>query len=224
MGPPSAAPSGPPPILFPLQSMTQKSEKEKMLAGQPFLPFDMHLANERTQCTGAVYQFNSTANPAVSIAKDERGRFFKTIVAARWIPPHTTELPVCGHLGGNVHVATPFNCDYGYNLSIGDNVVIGAHCKLSDSARICIGRNTQIGDNVTISTIKVPTDVKALKGSNGTQVAAEVHIDENVYIGDGCIIQAGVKIGRGAIVRPGSVVVRVSNSIPHFVQILANPD
>ena len=190
--------------------MVHKSEKEKMLAGQPFLPFDRQLVDERTHCTGAVYQFNSTANAAVSIAKDERARCFKTIVAARWIPPRTTERPVIGHLGGNVHVETPFHCHYGYNLSIAENVVIGSNCRFLDSARICIGRNTEIEGNVLISTLKTPTDTKALKGSNGTRVAQEVWIGENVYIGEGCIIEAGVKIGDGAIVRAGSVVVHVS--------------
>lgn len=181
-----------------------------MVTGQPFHPFDRQLIDERTQCTGAVFKFNSTANAAVSISEEERKRYFKTIVAARWIPPHTTERAIVGHLGGNVHVAAPFFCDYGYNLSIGENVVIGTDCKLLDSARIAIGRNTKIGARVTISTVKTPNDTKALKGSNGLEIAQEVFIGENVYIGDGCIIEAGVRVGDGAIVRAGSVVVRVS--------------
>lgn len=183
------------------------------MAGQPFLPFDRQLVDERTQCTGAIFKFNSTANAAVSISEDERKRYFKTIVAARWIPPHTTERPIVGHLGGNVHVAVPFHCDYGYNLSIAENVVIGSGCRLSDSARIAIGRNTKIGKGVTILTEKMPTDTKALKGSNGTEIAQEVFIGENVYIGDSCVIYAGVRIGDGAIVRAGSVVVGVSASV-----------
>lgn len=208
MAPPTAAPPAPAPSHYAQQPILHKSEKEKMLAGQPFLPYDRQLADERQHCTGAVYRFNSTSSAAVSIASDERGRSFKTIVAARWIPPRTTERHVGGHLGGNVQVTTPFHCDYGYNLSIADSVVIGSNCQLLDSARICIGRNTKIGARVTISTLKTPTDTKTLKGSNGTEIAQEVWIGENVYIGDGCIIEAGVKIGDGAIVRAGSVVVR----------------
>ena len=50
-----------------------------------------------------------------------------------------------------------------------------------------------------------------LKGSKGTEIAREVYIGENVYIGDGCIIEAGVRIGNNAIIRAGSVVVRVSS-------------
>jgi bifunctional N-acetylglucosamine-1-phosphate-uridyltransferase/glucosamine-1-phosphate-acetyltransferase GlmU-like protein len=94
---------------------------------------------------------------------------------------------------------------------MGENVVIGADCHLHDSARISIGRNCKIGVRVTIQTLKTPTDNKSLKGSNGTEIAQEVHIGENVYIGDNCVIEAGVHIGPNTIVRPGSVVSRVSS-------------
>ncbi|KAI8930591.1 hypothetical protein NX059_012201 [Plenodomus lindquistii] len=144
----------------------------------------------------------------MSISNNECGRCFKTIVAARWIPPHTTERPTVGHLGDNVYVAAPFYCDYGYNLSIAENVVIGANCELHDSGRIAIGMNTKIGNRVIITTLKTPTDINALKGSNGTEIAQEVFIGTNVFIGDGCIIEAGVRIGDNAIVRAGSVVLR----------------
>jgi acetyltransferase-like isoleucine patch superfamily enzyme len=185
-----------------------------MLHGEPFLQYDEQLMDERAQCTGAVYSFNSTASPSVVIARGDRERNFKRIVAAGWIHPrHMDRRPgvhAGGHLGGNVNVTTPFHCDYGYNISIGDNVNIGPHCQLLDSARIAIGRNTKIGARVTISTLKTPTDTKSLKGSNGTEIAKEVFIGENVYIGDGVIIEAGVRIGNNAIIRAGSVVVRVS--------------
>jgi acetyltransferase-like isoleucine patch superfamily enzyme len=187
-----------------------------MLSGEPFLPFDEQLMEERAQCTGAVYGFNSTANASVVIARGDRERNFKRIIAAGWIHPrHMDRRPgvhVGGHLGGNVNVTTPFHCDYGYNISIGDNVNIGPHCELLDSARIAIGRNTKVGARVTISTLKAPTNTKQLKGSNGTEIAREVFIGENVYIGDNVTIEAGVKIGNNAIIRSGSVVVSVSIS------------
>lgn len=211
----NTAPPGPPPGHYPPpQQPMVPSEKEKMLAGQPFLPFNGHLIDERNLCMGAVNQFNSTSSASVAIAHEERGRHFESIVAARWISPRANERH--GHLGSKVHVATPFHCDYGYNLSIADRVAIGPNCQFFDSARICIGRNTRIGGRVTISTVKTPTDPKQLKGSEGTEVAREVWIGENCYIGDDCTIEAGVKIGDFAIVRPGSVVVRVS-----FVFILS---
>jgi acetyltransferase-like isoleucine patch superfamily enzyme len=211
---PTSAPPAPPQPHYTPQPRSHKTEKEKMLHGEPFLQYDEQLMDERAQCTGAVYSFNSTASPSVVIARGDRERNFKRIVAAGWIHPrHMDRRPgvhAGGHLGGNVNVTTPFHCDYGYNISIGDNVNIGPHCQLLDSARIAIGRNTKIGARVTISTLKTPTDTKSLKGSNGTEIAKEVFIGENVYIGDGVIIEAGVRIGNNAIIRAGSVVVRVS--------------
>jgi acetyltransferase-like isoleucine patch superfamily enzyme len=215
MVPPTSAPPAPQPAHYTSQSRAHKTEKEKMLNGEPFLPSDELLMEERSHCTGALYNFNSIANPHVMISRGERDRNFRKIVQALWVPPprHTDRRTVVhagGHLGGNVNVATPFHCDYGYNLSIAENVTIGAYCRLHDSARIAIGRNTKIGNSVTIQTQKTPTDTKSLKGSNGTEIAREVHIGDNVYIGDNVIIEAGVKIGHSAIIRSGSVVSTVS--------------
>ena len=146
----------------------------------------------------------------MEITPDERMRLFRAILAPRWMHQyHGPNPPMGGHLGSQVFVDTPFSCDYGYNISIGEGVTIGTQCKFLDSGRITIGRNTEIGANVTIDTRKVPKDSKSLKGSRGVAVAAEVHIGENVYIGANVTIVAGVKIGTGAIIHPGSVVVRV---------------
>lgn len=213
--------SGPPPPRY-----MQKSEKDKMLSGEPFLPFTEQLIDERSQCTGAVYRFNSTSNANNSLAEGERVRCFKWVVAAGWIQPRNGDRQVSGHLGGGVHVSAPFHCDYGYNISVGENVVIGPNCQLLDSGRIAIGRNTKIGARVTITTLLSPEDTKSikgsngLKGSNGTEVAKEVFIGENVYVGDGCIIEAGVRIGNGAILRAGSVVIR---DIPPDCVVQGNP-
>ena len=115
-----------------------------------------------------------------------------------------------GHLGHGVNVSALFHCDYGYNLSIGDNAVIGPGCQLLDSGRITIGNNTKIGARVTISTLEEPTDTRSPTGSERTETARETLIGENVYIGDGCIIKGGVRNGDNAIVHAGSVVVQAS--------------
>jgi acetyltransferase-like isoleucine patch superfamily enzyme len=182
-----------------------------MLTGDPFQPSTSQLVEERERCKGAVYRYNNTSNSAVDISRETRDRHFREILMARWTHhSRGNERAVCGHLGGGVHVDTPFMCDYGYNLSIADNVEIGTYCKLLDSGRISIGRNSSIGANVTIDTQRTPTDPKTIKGTRRTAVAAEVHIGENVHIGANCTILAGVSIGSGAIIHPGSVVVRVS--------------
>jgi acetyltransferase-like isoleucine patch superfamily enzyme len=218
---PTTLPPAQSPVRFPpTSSLMYRSEKDKMLAGEPFLPFDRILIDERHQCMGAQQNFNNTAYASNQFSKQTREGLFKTILAARWIPPRKDANDVISHLGSNVYVVAPFTCDYGYHLNIADNVVIGSDCHLHDSARICIGRNTKIGARVTIQTLKTPTDTKSLKGSNGTEIAQEVHIGENVYIGDNCVIEAGVKIGENTIVRPGSVV---SHTLPPNCVAQGNP-
>ncbi|RAR02992.1 maltose o-acetyltransferase [Stemphylium lycopersici] len=219
--PPTTMPSSRSPTHFtPTSSIMYKSEKDKMLAGEPFLPFDRILMDERHASTGAQQNFNSTAYASNQLSKQTRENLFRTIVAARWVRPRKDTPDIISHLGRNVFVAAPFTCDYGYHLNIADDVVIGSDCHLHDSARICIGKNTKIGVRVTIQTLKTPTDNKSLKGSNGTEVAHEVHIGKNVYIGDNCVIEAGVKIGENTIVRPGSVV---SHTLPPNCVAQGNP-
>lgn len=162
-----------------------------------------------------------TSNDRVQITREERYRHIQAVVAAKWIPRtdmegHYRGAPahLTGFVGSEIFVDTPFHCDYGYNLVIHDMVTIGPGCKFLDSGRITIGRNSKIGANVTIDTQKVPVDSKSVKGSRGTVVAAEVSIGENVYIGAGSTILAGVKIGTGAIIHPGSVVMKVRSDGP----------
>lgn len=196
-----------------------------MLNGEPFLPYHAQLVDERERCKGAIFRFNNSSNPAVEIASDERMRHFRSILAARWVQgpqfrgqsnPNGHNMLVTGHCGPDVFVDTPFMCDYGYNISIGERVAIGSSCKFLDSGRITIGRNTEIGAGVTIDTRVVPQDFKVMKGSRGQSVCKEVHIGENVYIGANATICAGVKIGTGAIIHPGSIVVRVSASYHRY--------
>ncbi|EAT76353.2 hypothetical protein SNOG_16169 [Parastagonospora nodorum SN15] len=166
-----------------------------MLNGEPFLQHDEQLTKERAHCTAAVYTFNNTASASGDLARGYLERNFWRIVSATWMRPHYTyrrpDVHGDDHFGSSVNVATPFYCDYGYNISVGDNVTIGSSCKLLDSAKIIIGRNTRIGASVIISTLKTPTDTKSLKGSCGTEIAQRVSVGENVCIGDGVTIEAG---------------------------------
>jgi acetyltransferase-like isoleucine patch superfamily enzyme len=186
-----------------------------MLCGEPFLPYNEQLKDERARCAAAIHDFNSLAdNASKATAYGTHLCHFRRIMAGAWISQSHTHYRlterVRGVLGGNVNITTPFHCDYGYNVSIGDNVCIGPYCVLLDSARITIGKNTTVGARVTITTLKAPTDTRASKGSNSTEVAQEVFIGENAYIGHNVTIEAGVKIGNNAIIRSGSVVVFVS--------------
>jgi acetyltransferase-like isoleucine patch superfamily enzyme len=177
-----------------------------MLSGKLFSPNAAQLVDKRDLSSKASFRFNT----AVQRASDERMWLFKQLVTAGWIYPRAGERHITGHLGHGVNVSAPFHCDYGYNLSIGDNVILGPGCQLLDSGRIVIGKNTKIGARVTISTLDKPTVSRSLEESERTETAREVCIGENAYISGGCIIKAGVRIGDNMIVRAGSVVVQAS--------------
>lgn len=221
-------PGGPPPPQHytPLPPPRhEKSEKAKMMDGEPFYPFDRDLVAEREKCKSAVYRYNNTNNPNLKITPEENYRYLRAILAAGWNQPFHGGTP-SGHLGLRVYVDTPFMCDYGYNIHIGNDVEIGTSCKFLDSGEITIGSSTTICAGVTIDTIATPTDPKAVKGSNSrrTSVASKVHIGKNVWIGANCTIVAGVSIGEGAIIHPGSVVTRVSFDDATQTKVTANVD
>ncbi|KAF2850404.1 trimeric LpxA-like protein [Plenodomus tracheiphilus IPT5] len=197
------------------QPMVELSEKYKMLLGKPFLPYDEELIKERRRCTDAVRRFNLLVNPS----RGQQQKSLQAIIVPKRIRSFERHY-ITEHIGLNMQVAAPFLCDYGYNMYIGDSVDIHANCHFSDSAKIHIGKNTTIGTGVRISTLTVPSDSKALKGSNGTQTALEVFIGENVYIGADCSIAAGVKIGDGAIAYPSSVIV---HNLPPGSRVRGNP-
>ena len=48
-----------------------------------------------------------------------------------------------GSIGNNVSVGTPFLCDYGCNIHIGDNVSVNMNCSFIDCNKITIGSHIQ---------------------------------------------------------------------------------
>ena len=57
-----------------------------------------------------------------------------------------------GSIGNNVSVGTPFLCDYGCNIHIGDNVSVNMNCSFIDCNKITIGSHVLIASNVQIYT------------------------------------------------------------------------
>ncbi|NSB13388.1 acetyltransferase-like isoleucine patch superfamily enzyme [Clostridium beijerinckii] len=53
-----------------------------------------------------------------------------------------------GRIGINVSVGSPFICDYGCNIYIGNNVSVNMNCTFVDCNKITIGNNVLIASNV----------------------------------------------------------------------------
>ncbi|KAL9095713.1 MAG: hypothetical protein Q9165_002145 [Trypethelium subeluteriae] len=202
------ATSGPPPPAP--QTRQHRSEKDKMLAAEPHLPFCTQLVEEREMCKSALWRFNNSTNPNVGVSREERARLFRAIVEPAFLrtqgPPGPAN-PI-GSVGREVCVEAPFNCDYGYNINIGDYTVIGANCTIMDPCTITIGSGCVIGPNVSIFGMSMPIDPRRRNGSRGHAVGSRVTIGDNCYIGGGAIILPKVTIGKNSTVGAGSVVTR----------------
>ncbi|MCF7522729.1 hypothetical protein L3X07_03870 [Levilactobacillus brevis] len=64
-----------------------------------------------------------------------------------------------GRIGTNVSVGQPFICDYGRNISLGNNVSINMNCTFVDCNRITIGNNVLIASNVQLYTALIRLNV-----------------------------------------------------------------
>ncbi|KAI6711290.1 hypothetical protein JHW43_006200 [Diplocarpon mali] len=201
----------------------QQTQKEEMLAGRHYFPFDKELVLERERCNGACWRFNSSTNPNNGVSPEERARLFRDILQPREhvISPTQASPPTpVGRVGDNVVVEAPFNCDYGYNISIGQDVAIGKNCTILDTCEVKIGDRCNIGPNVNIYTATLPVDPKRRLGSRGPNLGRKITIDSDCWIGGGVTILPGRAIGKGSTVGAGSIVTR---DVPPYTVVCGNP-
>jgi len=185
-------------------------QKEKMLNGQLFKYTDPLLVEDRKRCKIALKQFHDADNPTMGVAETERARKLREIFAPTRNPltnmPYTFKWDPMGAIGPGSIVETPFKCQYGYNIRIGEDVYIGENCTIVDSCTVSIGAKTWIGQNVQILTAMAHTGISMRAGSAASWIGKAVTIAEDVHIGAGAIIYPGVTINRGAQIEPGAVV------------------
>ena len=135
------------------------SEKEKMLSGQMYFAGNEGvLFEERLKCKTLCQEYNNL--PVANL--EERRAFLKRIL---------------GSVKENYHIEPNFYCDYGYNISVGENFYSNHNLVILDPARVTFGDNvfigpncgfyTTIGDNVVIGagsvvTKDIPSNVVAV--------------------------------------------------------------
>ncbi|KAJ4153998.1 hypothetical protein LMH87_010462 [Akanthomyces muscarius] len=201
------------------------TQKEEMLQGGYFYQYDSELSLERDRAATACWRFNTlTYPPTNGVSTEERARLFLEIMQ----PRESSSFPVeeasvrsnVGRVGRHVAVESPFHCDYGYNISIGNNVSIGKGCTMNDAGKVQIGDNCIIGPNVSMYTIELSTDPKHRQGGHGAQLGKGIIIDSDCWIGGGVIIMPGKVIGKGSTVGAGSVVTK---DVPPFTVVAGNP-
>ena len=125
---------------------------------------------------------------------------------------------ILGNKGTNCTIVSPFYCDYGYNIEVGDNFFANYNFIVLDGNYVRIGDNVWIAPNVGIYAAGHPLDTE--ERINGLEYAFPVTIGDNVWIGGSVSIIGGVTIGKNSVIGAGSVVIR---DIPEGVLAAGNP-
>lgn len=176
------------------------TEKEKCLVGMMYNPnYDEELQREMLRAADMCFRYNAT------LPSDTNGK--ERIL---------TEL--LGHHGSNCCIRSPFYCDYGYNIVVGDNFFANYNFTVLDGAKVSIGNNVFIAPNVGLYTAGHPLD--ADERNQGLEYARPITIEDDVWIGAGVHICPGVTVGRGSVIGAGSIVVK---DVPPYTVVAGNP-
>ena len=127
--------------------------------------------------------------------------------------------------GAGVWIEAPFYCDYGENISIGENTFVNTNCMFLDNNKITIGKNGLIAPYVQIYTASHPLKAseRIIQSGQTTRYLTStkpVSIGDNVWIGGNTVIFPGVAIGDNVTIGAGSVVTK---DIPDDVLAFGNP-
>ena len=113
---------------------------------------------------------------------------------------------IAGQVGKEVIVTSPFWCDYGYNLSFGDHFYSNHNLVIGDGAPVTFGSHVFVGPNCSFATAEhsIHPDLRR----EGYEIAMPIVVEDNVWIGTGVSVLAGVRIGKNSVIGAGSVVTR----------------
>ena len=175
-----------------------KTEYQKMLAGELYQPGDEELLTLRVNARELLQRYNQTA-----FDRETRSAMLGQLL---------------GKMGTNTDIQTPFFCDYGCHIEVGDNFFANFNCVFLDCHYIKFGDNVFLGPAVQVYAAHHP--IVAAERIKGPELASPVVIGDSVWIGGGAIICAGVTIGSNTTIGAGSVVIK---DIPANVVAAGNP-
>ena len=176
-----------------------KTEKEKMISGEPYLANGKELFTERQNAKELVFDFNNSHPNELKLRVEMIKKLFGKTEKGFYIEP-------------------PFRCDYGYNIFIGKNFYSNYNCTILDCAAVTIGDNVMFAPNVSILTAGHP--IHHEMRNTGLEYAFPITIGNNVWIGANVVVNPGVTIGNNTIIGSGSVVTK---DIPDNVIAVGNP-
>ena len=102
---------------------------EKMQAGRVYNDFAPDLFERRVEAKKLFREYNRTADDEVEKRQELMRRLFKSVGERVWIEPD-------------------FRCEFGKNITLGDDVYINFGCVILDCGQVRIGNGVLIGPDV----------------------------------------------------------------------------
>lgn len=158
--------------------MDRHTEQTKMMSGELYFPSDEALSAQRLKARVLLYQLHQLP-PSES---KQRETLFKALFGR----------------SDTFSIQLPFQCDYGYNIEIGENVLFAP--------------------NVSLFTAAHPIDPE--KRNTGIEYALPITIGDNVWMGGNTVVLPNVTIGNNVVIGAGSVVTK---DIPDDCIAVGNP-
>ena len=160
---------------------------------------DAELIGELRRCQDLCFEYN---NILPSKAK-ERDAFIRGIL---------------GKAGTGLNIHSPFHCDFGYNIEVGDHFFSNFNLTILDENLVTFGDHVFIGPNCSFYTAIHPLDIE--RRNQNIEAALPIHVGDNVWFGGGVTVLPGVTIGNNTTIGAGAVV---THDIPDNVVAAGNP-
>ena len=174
--------------------------KDKLHAGELYLPGDEEIFREQLACLDRLYDFNATRPTELG----KRTEMLREMFA---------------EFGENSYIEPPLHSNWGgKHAHFGKNVYANFNLTLVDDTHIYVGDGTMLGPNVILATAGHPI-LPELRVEQ-YQYNFPIHTGKNCWLGAGVIVLPGVTIEDNTVVGAGSIVTR---DLPANVVAVGNP-